>query len=111
METRKSELLKIVQGSSELVKKAGNIQLPSWRFPEKLAVLLDVEETLKGGPSGIDKNVFFLELLIDRSRNNIIHSCTSVTTYFSITGSCYWSSAVCTSWKKVCQEGWLVLPH
>ena len=66
METLRSDLLKVVQGSTELVRKAGNMQVPSWRFPEKLAVSLDVEETLKEGPSGVNSNIFFLELLIDR---------------------------------------------
>lgn len=67
METLRSELLKVVQGSTELVRKAGTLQVPSWRFPEKLAVSLDVEATLKEGPLVADSNIFLLELLIDRS--------------------------------------------
>lgn len=69
METLKSELFKIVQGSAELVCKAGSLQVPSWRFPEKLAISLDVDKTLKEGPSAsaTDKDIFLLELIIDRS--------------------------------------------
>lgn len=68
METLVSDLKKIVLGSADLVGRAGSLQSPSWRFPEKLAVSLDVGKALEGGTT-LDKtssHFFVLELVIDR---------------------------------------------
>ena len=66
METLKNDLLKIVQGSLELNGKSGPLQAPSWRFPEKLAGSVDIDEALKALPLVADSHVFLLELIIDR---------------------------------------------
>lgn len=65
METIVSDLKKVVQGSADLVSRASTLQSPSWKFPEKLAVSLDVGKAL----DTLDKSsghFFVLELVIDR---------------------------------------------
>ena len=67
METLKNDLLKIVRGCLEVNGKVGPpLQAPSWRFPEKLASSVAVEECLKESRSASDSKVFILELLVDR---------------------------------------------
>ncbi len=67
METLRSDLKKISLGSAELVSRAKTLQAPSWKFPEKLAVTLDLEGTLKDGlKKDKDNHSFLLELVIDR---------------------------------------------
>lgn len=64
METLRSDLKKILTGSAELVSRAKSLQAPSWRFPEKLAVSLNLEDCLKQEVSHHSK--LLLELVIDR---------------------------------------------
>lgn len=64
METVRSDLKKILLGSADLLNRAGSLQAPSWKFPEKLAVSLDVEEALREGQD--EPHSFILELVIDR---------------------------------------------
>ena len=69
METLKSDLKKIVLGSADLLSRAGPLQAPSWKFPEKLAVSLDLEGSLRDGLNHAEpvyNHLFFLELVIDR---------------------------------------------
>lgn len=69
METLKSDLKKILSGSAELLSRASSIQAPSWKFPEKLAISLDVERVLKEGVNhdeSVYNHFFILELVIDR---------------------------------------------
>lgn len=68
METLVSDLKKIVLGSADLVGRADSLQSSSWKFPEKLAISLDVGRALEGGTT-LDKassHFFVLELVIDR---------------------------------------------
>jgi len=67
METLKNDLQKIVQSCLEVNGKIGPLQAPSWRFPEKLASSVVVEEYLKEPHSASDGKVFILELIVDRS--------------------------------------------
>lgn len=60
--TLRTELKKILTGSADLVNRAGSLQSPSWKFPEKLAISLDVEGALKAG----DSHSHVLELVVDR---------------------------------------------
>ena len=62
METLRGELKKILVGSADLVKRAGSLQFPSWKFPEKLAVSVDVE----GALNAEDSHSLVLELVVDR---------------------------------------------
>ena len=67
METLKNDLKKIMSGSAGLVKGAGPLQVPSWRFPEKMAISLDIEEVLKRDmKDGAENHNLLLELIIDR---------------------------------------------
>lgn len=66
METLRNDLKKILLGSADLLSRAGSLQAPSWKFPEKLAVALDVEGVLKEGLNHDDNHFFILELVIDR---------------------------------------------
>ena len=67
METLRTDLKKISLGSAELVNRARSLPAPSWKFPEKLAVTLDLEGTLKEGlTQDVDNHRFLLELVIDR---------------------------------------------
>ncbi len=67
MEALKSDLKKVVLASAELISRAGSLQVPSWRFPEKLATSLDIGGVLEEGAKDkvADQN-FILELIIDR---------------------------------------------
>jgi hypothetical protein len=68
METLVSDLKKIVQGSAGLVGGISALQSPSWKFPEKLAVSLNVEKALESAAT-LDRpssHLFVLELVIDR---------------------------------------------
>ena len=96
METVRGDLKKILQASSELLSRAGSLQAPSWKFPEKLGVALNVEEALKQGlkPDQPEQNHFFiLELIIDRCCTLI---CVCNTDKFP-PGFCWCFSAVCSS--------------
>lgn len=70
METLRSELKKVLLGSADLVSRAGPLQSPSWKFPEKLAISLDVERALEEEKGSKDdkaqSHVFILELVVDR---------------------------------------------
>lgn len=66
METLKNDLVKVAQTSLELSGKVGTVQAPSWRFPEKIAASVNIEEALKGLPQSADSHVFLLELIVDR---------------------------------------------
>ena len=67
METLRGDLKKISRGSAELVSRASLLQAPSWKFPEKLAVTLDVDEALKDGlKQETNAHNFLLELVVDR---------------------------------------------
>ena len=68
METLRGNLEKVLQGSAGLIKRAGSLQCPSWKVPEKLAVSLDVGKVLDEGLSQdqTSSQFFILELIIDR---------------------------------------------
>ena len=70
METLRGDLEKVLQGSAGLIKRASSLQCPSWKFPEKLAVSLDVgkvlEEGLKLSQDQASRQFFILELIVDR---------------------------------------------
>lgn len=70
METLVTDLKKIVLFSADLVSRAGSLQSPSWKFPDKLAVSLDVGRSLEAGITDDKANshFFVLELVIDRYR-------------------------------------------
>lgn len=65
METLRSDLKKILLGSADLLNRAGSLQAPSWKFPEKLAISLDVEGALKADKAD-SSHLLVLELIIDR---------------------------------------------
>ncbi len=66
MEALNNDLLKVVQSCAELSGKVGPLQVPSWRFPEKLAHSVNIEEHLEKIPETANSHVFVLELIIDR---------------------------------------------
>lgn len=69
MDAFRNDLKNIQGGLKELLSKVGPIEVPSWRFPEKTATSVNLEEVLKGvGPTGGDSSskVLVLELLVDR---------------------------------------------
>lgn len=64
METLVPDLKKIVLGSADLIRRASSLKSPSWKFPEKLAVSLDVGRALEERDE--KATPFVLELVIDR---------------------------------------------
>ncbi len=82
IESLRSDILGVQAGMKELLGRVGQLQAPSWRFPERLATSLDAEGLLKDathsapstapGESQTSKaesystHVLMLELLVDR---------------------------------------------
>lgn len=66
METLVTDLKKIVLGSADLISRASSLQSPSWKFPEKLAISLDVGRALEEKDDRANSHPFVLELVIDR---------------------------------------------
>ena len=76
IDSLKSDLCGIQGGLKEVLLAFPNregLQVPSWRFPERLAVSLDIEEVLRNvvySTGSEEKNypdhVLLLELVVDR---------------------------------------------
>ena len=63
----RQDLLTLQSSIREISGKAKKIHVPSWRFPEKLAVDVDVETVLKASQNEGEENaMLLLELMIDR---------------------------------------------
>lgn len=73
IENLRTDVLAIHNASKEVLAKAGDLKVPSWRFPEKLGASVDVDGLLKDlcYSSSHDKDcashVLLLELAVDRS--------------------------------------------
>lgn len=73
IESLRNDLKAIQGGLKELVSRAEGLQVPSWRFPEKLSTSLEVQELMKGASYSTgdeEKNcsthVLLLEIAVDR---------------------------------------------
>ncbi len=86
IESLRNDVQGVHAGLKELLSRTGDIQAPSWRFPERLATSLDTEGLLKDATSSASStvsgqvpkgagtreaencstHVLLLELLVDR---------------------------------------------
>lgn len=76
-ESLRNDVAGVNAGLKELLCTVGDLQTPSWRFPERLAASLDMEGLLKdaaaepapqtGEADCSSTRVLLLELLVDRS--------------------------------------------
>ena len=65
MEGLRSDLRGVQAALKDLLERMEcRLQVPSWRFPEKLSSSLNIDELLR--KQGDDCHVFLLELIIDR---------------------------------------------
>lgn len=63
----RQDLLTLQSSIRDILGKSKKIQVPSWKYPEKLAADVDVESTLKDSQNDVDDNaVLLLELVVDR---------------------------------------------
>ena len=73
IDSLRSDVLTIHNASKDVLTKAGELKVPSWRFPEKLSTSIDVDTLLKDlcYSNSHDKDcashVLLLELIVDRS--------------------------------------------
>ena len=69
MEILRNDLKNIQGGLKELLNRVGPLEVPSWRFPEKVANSVSIEEVLNDVSfSNGDSNnkILILELVVDR---------------------------------------------
>ena len=94
IESLKNDLRSFQGGLRELLSKTEGLQVPSWRFPERLAVSVDTEELLKDvsycSKDNCSTHVMLLELVVDRYEPITIHT---------VNGIILWGNA---RWAVVC---------